>query len=374
MIESRPIVARRAFSLIELLVVIVIIALVITIAIPALSGARNASRGAGTRSLLSNITQAAAQFERDERRAPGHFAARDMGHPDNGTRGFAAMQNIMLDLAGGIVSTNGCGPGPQDALRIGPANDCSKQVWVNLAYIGVEQSGSKMYWVPDRKFFVAQNEGNQQFGDAEHRNLPSVIDHFANPVLAWAIDDSMVGNITRWEDFGALDSNVSNRRPRFYWNSNAAFLKATGLGRKVYNQTRENLATGSVIGGDTGGSQPPADAMGRSLTGILGHPSFPYRPNPNAVPVAPAAPRGSLVLHTTGPDGIYLSRADRGARQFPVPQRGTALGTFFIDYQINFVTRAGGTLPQDGYADKDGRPTNIDILDRFDDIIVVGGN
>lgn len=357
----RPNPSRRAFSLVELLVVILIIAIVIAIAIPSLAGARNSARSAATRAQMNNIVQAAAQFERDERRMPGYFSARQMGHTENATRGFTAMQNIMLDLAGGVSGTGTTNPG--DSIRVGPENNA--QVWVNPGYIGVERNGSKMYWVPDSKNYLAQDgAGQMQASIDAHRQLPSIVDAFGNPLLAWTIDESAVGPVRQYQDFAAVAAPTGTGTPsRFYWNSNAGFLRATGLGRRFHSQVDAN--TGSMIGGQI--TDP--SILARSLTGILGHPSYPYRPSnvgPNFAPEVPSVPRGSLVVHSAGSDGVYFSRADRGANQFE--------GRLFINYKINFVTHAGGTLPNDGYTDRDGRAVNIDITERFDDMLAAGGN
>ena len=101
--------ARRAFSIIELLVVIAIVAILLAIILPAIAGVRRAARGSDTQTLLTEIAQAAARYELDKRVAPGYFTARDMGSPDNADRGFSAMQNIMLSLAGGVVDAAGKG-------------------------------------------------------------------------------------------------------------------------------------------------------------------------------------------------------------------------------------------------------------------------
>src|SRR5690606_30165947 len=155
MSHRQPPANRSAFSLIELLIVIVIIALVISIAIPSLSSARNAARNAGTRALLAQISQSASQFERDERRMPGYFDARAMGHTQNETRGFTAMQNMMLDLAGGTTTD----PVGGSIVEVGPTtNDI---VRVDTRLIGTEQGDSKMYFTPDRNFFTAQSDSGQ---------------------------------------------------------------------------------------------------------------------------------------------------------------------------------------------------------------------
>jgi competence protein ComGC len=351
--RQTPIASRRAFSLIELLVVILIIMLVIAIAIPSLNGARNSARSAATRALMTQITQAAAQFERDERRMPGYFDGREMGHAENADRGFTAMHNIMLDLAGGVVTSGG--------LEVGPMN--SRTVRVEPKLIGANANGSKMYFVPDRKFFIEQTEQGQLETSIEaHRQLPSVVDSFGGPVLAWVQNDAGTGPVTQNDHFArvATPTAANVQQSRFYWNSNAGFLRATGTGRRSVDQT--NPQTGSLLG-------PAASVQDRerSMAGILGHPSFPYRPaGSNLPPAVPGQARGTIVVHSAGADGVYFGRRDRGARQF-------AGG--FIDYRLNFAPDPQTAVgPTNNYTDKDNRPTNIDVTARFDDTLVVGGN
>ncbi|MEM8758348.1 MAG: prepilin-type N-terminal cleavage/methylation domain-containing protein, partial [Planctomycetota bacterium] len=90
--------ARAGFSLIELLVVIVIIAIVIGITVPAIGGARDLARASSTQATLAGLGNAISSFRADEQRLPGYFNTRQMGRADTGLSG---MQNIMLDLAGG---------------------------------------------------------------------------------------------------------------------------------------------------------------------------------------------------------------------------------------------------------------------------------
>jgi prepilin-type N-terminal cleavage/methylation domain-containing protein len=339
--------ARSAFTLIELLVVIIIIGIIISIVLPALSGARRAARTVATRAMLTDITNAASSFGNDHQgKMPGYFNAREMGHADNATRGFPEMTNAMLDLAG-MPGTGATNIGPTNANTLG----------VDPSLFGVaDPNGGKQYWVPDGKFLALQNETGQQVAAPENLLLPSVVDHFRNPILAWRADETLIGQITTVDQFAGVNAPTGSNAPsRFYWNSNAAFLQASSLGPRAADQTTLSMLRAGA----------PVQERRQSLAGILGHPSYPVKDGAGKPvnPGVPASARGPFVVHSAGADNVYFSIKDRGAKQFPNPAGP-------IDYLVNFFP-PGTTTP---YTDKDGKNTSIDIIEKFDDVLSVGGN
>lgn len=145
---------------------------------------------------------------------------------------------------------------------------------------------------------------------------------------------------------------------RYYVVSNAAFLNATSLGKRAVDQTSTQVGSLlSPVGYYT--SCVP------SLAGALGNPSQPARDASGQIlnPAVPAAPRAPFMVQSAGADGLYLGHGDRGAKQFADGRT--------IDYTINFFTDTARTGT---YTDKDGKPTSIDILEKFDDVWAQGGN
>ena len=334
--------ARRAFSLIELLVTIAVIGIIVAIIVPTLGGARNTAKAASSKAQLTEIGAASQQYYQDKQRWPGYFTAKQMGDPMNATRGFSGMQNIMLDLAGGLVSNTG-----PNVVEVGPTG--SDTVLVDLTLIGTREAGGG-YYTPDESRFVAQTGsgvGFQRAAEDDTRELPSVVDSFGTPILAWQRDRTAIQPITTLDDFVQLDTS-GGTAARFYWNSNAGFLATNELGKRGKNPT---LTTGeySLVGAGLTDAQRL-----EHLAVLLGAPTV---PNTN-FPDGPSAARGDLVFQSAGIDAMYMGSKDQAGRGE-------------VRFWQSFYTSAGGgTRLTDG----DGKVETIDILAQFDDLIETAGN
>jgi prepilin-type N-terminal cleavage/methylation domain-containing protein len=343
--RSRAPRARRGFSLIELLVTMAVIAIVIAIIVPTLGGARNTAKAAATQSQLTEIGSAAQQYYTDKQRLPGYFSPRQMGDPANEMRGFTGMQNIMLDLAGGIVGATGT-----DVIEVGPTT--GDTVLVNTTLIGTREAGGG-YYTPDDKRFLAQEgvgEG-ELLGITEHQQLPSVADPFGTPILAWQLDKTAIQPLATLADFSQPDT--SSGPARFYWASNAGFLKTQQLGKRGKNPVLATAAPSrehSLIGDGV----PEDPQLLNHIAILLGSPTI-----PNEFPEVPSGARGNLVFHSAGIDAMYMGSKDRGGRASQ------------LEFWKSFWSdTAGGTR----LTDSDGKVESIDLLDQFDDQIESVGN
>ena len=314
----------RGFTLVELLVVISIIAILIALLVPVLAGVRIGARSARTQTQMQSILTACSQFKAQNQRNPGVFSQEDMGNADNATRGFTNMENVLLDLAGGVVTD----PGANAAafLEVGPFAS-SGNVLVDLGRIG-DSDGPGFLSLSDSDVAPGPPPGianaqTQQVGAEANVAVPDIVDAFGYPILMWVKNDFAGSNSL----FAAIESEtgvVNPTRAQYYWNSNAGFLESRSLGKRFDSDNFRKSALSSFNNSD--------DQRVRSLAGVLGDPAS---PSPNATPPAPARARGEIVLHSAGVDGLYAENDNGEIDQIVyLPTSGAGGGTFGENDQI----------------------------------------
>lgn len=345
---SRP--ARRAFSLIELLVVILIIGIIVAIVLPALHHVRGAAIETDSKQLVTQISNAGSTFFNDKRRSPGYFTPMEMGDIQNQTRGFTAMQNAMLDLAGGIVKT-----GTNGSILIGPGTVANRQVSYLAEAVGATGSGS--YFVPTAKYLKLQNgtEGGTREGDPVHAQVAEVVDAWGQPILAWTEDPTAKQSVQSIADFANTSAPVAaaDVSARFYLNSNYALLASDTFGKQRRNQREFSILS------------PSQNNASTSLAGALGNPGAPDDTSKNLTSIFPTRSRGAFIVQSAGKDGIILSREDRKAAN--VVENAGNNATAVLNFGSNFKSLPGpaGTALRDA----SGKAISVDVLTSFDDII-----
>jgi prepilin-type N-terminal cleavage/methylation domain-containing protein len=365
-------VGRRAFTLVELLVVIAIIAVLIAILLPVVGGARKAARRTATLSMTTDYATAASRFANDNGdRMPGYFSEQEMGSTENLTRGLSASENAMLDLAGqGAIWTSQETP-PPEYVAIGPVS--SVQIRVNPALIGADDGA---YFTPGASFFATMNHAAGQQSSALPA-LPDVVDAFGNPVLVWSQDTGARGSINPnstnpvpYLQFARAASD-EDKGAWFYLFSNAAFLNARSLGDSGKNQALDpNAGPTSAIGLWTGvGSN--YEEQSRTLAAILGSTASPVVATGQSIDSAafeeiyPARPRGRFIVHSAGANGLFV-----GSNEQSWSANGhVGGGEFHLDFGNSFKSQSDAR-----YTTDDGGFTSIDLLDGFDDVLSSSGN
>jgi len=351
----------RGFSLIELMIVLLIIVLVVSLIVPALGSARKAARKADTTNLMSSVNQGVSQFILDERRVPGYFTPAEMGRGTNKSEGFSAMQNVMIDLAGGRLPA---GETPKTGdVDVGPGLE---KITIRPELIGT----GKAYFTPPTKFFKAQDNATPGMRVAPTpgpdndgvEKLPELVDADGMPLLAWVADTTAIKSIETMADFATEVSGPTTKTvtpARFYWASNAAFLgdDATFVGKRGVDQAKRSLL------GPLGPPPIPALQRSKTLGAILGSPNSPLNLGQTGIDRAtlvPSAGRGPFILHAAGADGVYLGRDDKGGKNAEPAPPHVLYGSTFLD---------GGSNP---LLDESGKTKSIDLVLEFDDILISG--
>ncbi|MFO0856320.1 MAG: prepilin-type N-terminal cleavage/methylation domain-containing protein [Phycisphaerales bacterium] len=340
--NSRLPAARRShhamgFSLIELLVVIAIIVVIIAITVPALASARKAAKRSETANLLTDLSQGVAQFTLDEKRQPGYFTVKEMGNVQNLTEGMSTMQNVMLDMMGGVVDKSTV-PLGGTVVAVGPFTASADKIHVDYAQMGRKlATGNKLYWNLPPKVFEKTDPGTGQPLDTglpsrigTNKAIREIVDAFGAPILGWATDEGITKPIASVNDFAleSYDDAAPLAQARTYWAQNAAFLSSTGTGTtRTYFGSRQFDQFGeSMLNSDYGPGE-----RGITLMGFLGNPGAPKNPSEtnlqNMLPTGASAP---LVFHSAGVDGYIFSVKDKGVADCRLVSQRPVL-----DYGVN---------------------------------------
>ncbi|MGD9790089.1 MAG: type II secretion system protein [Phycisphaerales bacterium] len=340
-VVSRGLAGRRAFTVIEVLVVIAVIALIISIVVPTLGRVRDAAKKTDTLATCNGLSQAITSFRNDNRRLPGLYPIANLATTNSLTtpNGMTALENAMVELVGmKTQATGGAGFTSIPSPLGGGAPP---------TYVGLTTRTGTGYFVPSQKQFV----------NSVGSPIQELVDSFGQPILLWQEDDAAVGRITAdgigGPRIAGLIADPSNptSRAKFYLVSNSSALNSVSFGAQGTNVKDDCfLGLGGVVG-------PRQEA---ALAALMGSPAYPSNLQAPVDQIYATETRGSYAVHSGGRDGLFLGNKDKGGAV-----AGGSGGT--LRYGHNFKNNAGDNIS----VGPDGK-TPFDVIAGFDDIVVYG--
>lgn len=345
---------HRAFTLVELLVAIAIVALLIGVLIPSVGAARDAARSAATRSLFETIGTAVGQFRNDHGRLPGYYTQNELGAIGRGAipgnpRFITQPVNALMEMSGGVLPAGSAlpsnDPGQEGIgyearfVRVEVANRP-----VLLDVVGMRGGvGSGYLKIGGQYLAYARRSDDSTLApsavNGSQVQIPTLLDAWGHPILMWTRNE-VSGRTGEFGDI-AYETAIGSdgKGPAwFYWWTHAGFLGAPS------QESRSIIGTRVRENQNPGGARKP---ILRSLNALLGHPDFPsatVNVAGSQQPRVPIAGRGDMILQSAGRDSVFLRRG--------VNANGNPIDSLWYPGQ--------GTPPAEDQAPPDG----------FDDIVV----
>jgi prepilin-type N-terminal cleavage/methylation domain-containing protein len=336
----------RAFTLVELLVVIAIVALLIAILVPTLSSARVAAKRSATQSLLTDVSRASESFALDNRRVPGMIPDSVLyAQNSSAPREFTAMDNAMLELAGGgIRAIDGDNPlldTVDDDFPIHVDSTTGTEYHASPTLVG---EGDYLQ-IEGGNLQVMNNDDERRRlvpDPYQSRNMPTFVDNFGTPILYFRRSGARFSPPTEgnFELVGNLIGGGYDGSTWYWWDAAHAY-GFTGAPLQDPGEYSDPNQGGSWLFYD---GDSLSESESSAYKAVLEHPSM-YED----------APRGDFVVISAGPDGVYFNRDQ------------------YADIGEDLVGR------HEVYWNADGNPSDTeldevpDLETTFNDLIVAGG-
>jgi len=277
---------RKAFTLVELLVVVAIIALLLGILLPALAAVRERARNVASKAQLESLATACNTYEVTFGSSPGFFSEDQMTANSSSYGNFTGTQNLMFSLMGGLITSGGTtlfGGMQYDVDEIG-----------NGPLAGNRRYGA--FYSPKAGELATVEIGGPP-GSNYIQELKTIVDASSGvPILYFRATG------------GNTPVDVRTSSDDIYgWVSNWAYLNAepmTTVKGNTYNQKENSLLS------NNGASN---SAVTTNMAWMVTNPTLSdWSDNPNG---SNDVVRGGYTLMSAGADGIYANKQANNGNQ-----------------------------------------------------------
>ena len=376
----------RAFTLVEILIVIALIGVLAGILLVAVGGATTAAKVAKTKSTMESVSAAMDAFALEHGTLPGIVPVHMLHEEDSSGANMTNSQNVLLHLLGGArvnvldaddnpldpvlnaeyvryrsAATDEDGVTPIEFVLEDPDPDhqpLKYAVVVRMPRVGegpwINGKQSPPYLSP-KESELLERWGSGYDADPDGENgiavtdgftkLPDLIDAWGNPIMVFRKERDTGPLLLGFEE--------DEGTPQFRLNGMDRYLGSSRLGRTQAQQACDSSKPllGSRLG--TGCNDGERDYW---MYLLLSHPAMARQSYFDDTDFTTADPRlgtarAGYAMLSAGPDGVFLARIDG-----PRNEQGEPLEPDSFP--------VGGSAWQENY----------DHLDAFDDVVMYGGS
>ena len=284
----------RAFTLVELLVVIGIIALLVGILLPALAAVNVAAKNTRTTSTLTEFSKACDLFQQEHGFYPGVFSEEELADWGGGIPPLSGTENALLHLMGGYLSptdpnyasTSGVviqHPGTGKEIKVVDKNNDGVADGLGDGPIINGKRFSSYYAPAGDALAVTRGQAGPVAID-----IPDVLDAWGQPIIY----------VRRARGIGPLVDAPGNPA-QFYSESMTPYTESTNLGELNQPQHSGNSGEYSLLSENA----LNAGDVDINLATLITNMAF-FDPNNRLAGTA----KGSYALISAGEDGVYFNR------------------------------------------------------------------
>ncbi len=341
--------ARRAFTLVELLVVIGIIALLVGLLLPALGKVIERARATTTTGTMQEFAKACDAYFQEFGEYPGVVPENYMGNGDSDVPAISSTENALLALMGGyrLPSDSDYATYAGTELTFTASGQPDFKIKVNGDRMGEgpTRNGRRydaFYAPKGREFSKAGGQmqpGGAAMDTAGAGLLPDLVDAWGQPIIF----------VRQARGIGTLVPKGSDPG-QFTRAGILPYTLSTSLGDMNVDQTSANTTKYSILNTGAAGGQSGKAARDLTLGQLIRHPAMGVQGGTagDSDRVWAGTPRGRYFLISAGADGIFYSAAQ-------------GYGT--------------STLPKgDIVTSGTNNPDGPNVAQRFDDVIISGGS